>query len=736
VPSTLLRYFLKRWTWPLLGALVFYGGLLLASDMVRQSKLIFDQGASFQWLIPFLATTLPETLAMVLPMAAVLGGVLGTQALSEGSEMVASQGLGVGMRAILKPWLILSTFLLLLATFNAHMVVPRISTLQTRLEAQMMEETKTRRVRPGAEPWYLNRGPGDDVCVWVAPNNEIHLMESSPAGVQHVIAKSLAWYRDSKSNESPSLILELNDIQGCLVQGGDRVSHLQEKSQRLRIPLPDGPRLLRATPLRYYSTGQLLTLKTPQSLVELCRRITLPLSTAALLLLGIALGFSHPRFHKGGGVIKSLGVILAYYLLLQFLENQLQTGHANALYLLLLMPVLFLGSGLALLARRLRPHRSNGRFLPMLSAFLQTFEWARRVWPCIRDFLGRLKPRPAAQNPASGDARPGILARWTRHLWWRQWGAVMGTFLALDLMMEFAQLAGDISKNNLPYTIFFKYWFFNLPPFLAVVLPVAFLLGSILAFSEAAQSREWVALRAGGTSLVRWMGAGAGAWVLVLGLTVFTDAVLAPAMAGKQDVVYQQIKNRPVRAYQASPWLNLGTTGVLWHLQGDQRWGFPLKTPDRETPILLRWKAGNPQVDALAWDGLNLVQGPPVTSMFPDKALMESGRMEETNTLDLLRWQRWAPDAERATLLWSRLFNWLAGPCLLFTMLPYAFPAPRTGKGRALGLSLVAGLLFLGLQTLFGGAAKSGEIPPIWGVIAPLILLVGFGMLKLNKLRT
>jgi lipopolysaccharide export LptBFGC system permease protein LptF len=104
--------------------------------------------------------------------------------------------------------------------------------------------------------------------------------------------------------------------------------------------------------------------------------------------------------------------------------------------------------------------------------------------------------------------------------------------------------------------------------------------------------------------------------------------------------------------------------------------------------------------------------------------------------LDLFHWQKWAPDPERAALLWGRLFNWLAGPCLLFAMLPYAFPSPRGGRGSSLGYSLVAGLIFMGLQALFSGAAKAGDLPSAWGVLCPMMLLVGFGLMRLNRLRT
>ena len=84
-PRLFTRYLLTRWSLPLLGALLFYGCLLVAQEMVGISREIFQQGAPLRWLLPLLAATLPEILGMVLPMAAVLGGLLGTQNLMEGS---------------------------------------------------------------------------------------------------------------------------------------------------------------------------------------------------------------------------------------------------------------------------------------------------------------------------------------------------------------------------------------------------------------------------------------------------------------------------------------------------------------------------------------------------------------------------------------------------------------------------------------------------------------------------
>jgi lipopolysaccharide export LptBFGC system permease protein LptF len=45
-------------------------------------------------------------------------------------------------------------------------------------------------------------------------------------------------------------------------------------------------------------------------------------------------------------------------------------------------------------------------------------------------------------------------------------------------------------------------------------------------------------------------------------------------------------------------------------------------------------------------------------------------------------------------------------------------------------------LAFFGLQALFGGAARAGQIPAPWGVASPLLLLLAFGLMRLRELRT
>jgi len=746
VPSILTRYVLRRWATPFLGALLFYGFLLLSWEMVRISKEIFSEGAPLRWLVPLLLTSMPENLGLVLPMAAVLGGLLGTQQLMEGSELVAAQGLGAGRRTWTAPWCIMASLLVVLAALNAHFLVPSAARMQQRVRIHMAEEAKARFLRPGAPPWFPPGAP--DRAFWVSPGGQIHIMDSTPQGVQHLTASTMTYALEARPDGSSELKLHLSGLQGVLYQtsGTGSAIHLSQEQQVLRFVIPAGAQLLPPTPLRYESSSTLLRiLRVPAAVadtspetkdlrikaaMEFSRRTTLPLAAAALLLLGIALGFGHPRFYHGGAIIKSLGVIILYYIVMKYFENMWIGEKFKTIYPLIFVPFPFLGGGWLLLSQRLKPHHSS-RLDVVFTFLLRPF---RSHFAPLLARLGQTRDALMCWIHGKG-TRHGILRHWATLAWWRNWASVLGSLLVLNLLIEFATLAGDLSKNGVHLIVFARYWLWNLPPFMVIALPIAFLLGTLLTLSEAALNREWLALRAGGVSLLRWLWSSRWAWGLVTVLTLVLQIGIAPMAIGRSNSLYMRILNRSQIQTVTHPWLYLGSTGVLWHLQANERWGFPLKAPG-EAPILLRWQLGDPYSEALAWGGLHLVQGPPADLLFPAKALRSTANAEEASTTELLQWQSWAPDPERAYMLWGRVLGWLAGPCLLLAMLSFAFPGPRQGRGQALGAGLVAGIVFLGLQTLFGGAARASEIPAYWGVIAPLLLLFALSLLRLRRLRT
>ncbi len=731
--SILDRYTFRRWLFPVAGAVFFYGGLVLAKELVDISKEVFSLGASFKWLVPLLAMAVPEVLMLVLPMSAVLGGLLGTQQMVQSSEMVAAHGLGIGSRMFIRPFLLLALLLAGLAGLNSHILIPSTNHFQAELRTQMLEEARTRFLRTDQPPRILPGG--QDQAVWMAPDGQVHLMNVGPGGIQHMVSKSIAYSINPQEDGGHILDMQLKQLDGSLCQtGSGSVVNLHQERQDLRFKLPGTSKLLAPTPLRYLDTYELIQLKSVASRVELSRRFSLPFASVALLLLGISLGLGHPRFQSGGSILKSLGVILTYYFMNTLLENLITQAMPGALTLSLLLPWVTLLVGLWIVHRKFKPHISNTLYSKLQQILIPLNRISAALLYRFRASL-RFRSQTSESIQTAAVHSAGILDQWARALWWKGWGATFGTLVALDLLIEYATLAGDLSRNHKNLMDFIDYWFLNLPTFLNTALPITFLLGTLFALAQATQTSEWVALRAGGVSLVQLVWSSRRSWLGVLGATFLLQFWIAPMAYFKADIIYRKLINRPPLMATTDSWLYLGSTGVLWFQQGETRWGFTL-SPPRAAPILLRWKPGETFASGLPWGEMKFVQGPRAEQLFPDAAQREPIHADMSGTLDLMRWQRWAPDPNRATLIWIRILSWLAGPCLVLAMISWAFPSPRSGRGQSLGMGLVAGLLYLGLEGIFLGAAKSGEIPAPLGVLAPMVFFAGFGFLRLKWLRT
>lgn len=755
--------------------------MLSAYQVISITKEVISVGASFQrWAVPLMILSMPEIMSIILPMASVLGGLLGTRSLSESSEIVVAQGLGIGIKTLIKPWGILSICLLVLSLVNMHILVPKAYKLQKTIQLKMLEEARIRFLRPGAKPWLI---PGSlKNAAWIAPNGHMHFMEISNDKILHLVANNIKLKLTDEINDNShfnkfelfNVIIEMNDVKGSILNKfDDKVTLVQEEQHNYVTSIPSViPRWLSTTNAHIKATTQLIREYSPESTIELIRRISLPIATCTLFLLGIALGISHPRFLKGGSIGKSIVIIVTYYLINKYFENQIlfsTTTNGNSKnifpkFILLTLPIYYLLFSLIILVKKLRPRRSNiysyyyksyykkywfewiyskmaynKILLSLIKAKARCSLWSnfhnknKNLMMKIYDFLIRNKKKNKHYY-----LQKNILTSWTNNLWWKNWCSIVGTFLLLSFLVEYVTLAGKLSYSHTSMLTFIRYWLWNLPEFTSTIFSITFLLTIVLIFSQVSASQEWMAICASGVGLLKWFQSGVKSWGSVLIFTFIVQAFLSPIASKKSKLLYRQITGRqnnvnPLRE-KSNDWLYLGSTGVLWFLDNNLRWGFPLNNMNR--PILLKWTLHDKYSQILMPDTFDLIPGSDVKSLFPDKALQESTSAEETPTLDLFQWQKWAPDAERTTMMWNRLLNFLGGPCLVFGILSSIIPAPRKSSTNAFGYSLVIGLIFICLQVVFSGAAKVGDIPPFWSVASPMFILLGLGFINMRKIKT
>ena len=89
------RYLAREILLPFAAALLFLTQLLLASQILAQADVLFGAGVSAWDVLRILADLVPHLLEYVLPVAFLLGAVLGVGRLAEDREVVALSSLGI-----------------------------------------------------------------------------------------------------------------------------------------------------------------------------------------------------------------------------------------------------------------------------------------------------------------------------------------------------------------------------------------------------------------------------------------------------------------------------------------------------------------------------------------------------------------------------------------------------------------------------------------------------------------
>jgi LPS export ABC transporter permease LptG len=216
-------------------------------------------------------------------------------------------------------------------------------------------------------------------------------------------------------------------------------------------------------------------------------------------LFGVGLSLGQKKEARSAAFVVSVAAILCYYVFLRLGEQFGVPWGVPAWICMWTANLVFGGAAVWLLILNQR----EAAFDPLDPAHYVA--WLPRV----RRRPG-LPPRRArilatAESPSS---RPRF----------RLWGLLDGyiatsyfghlllatlSFLSLTLLLEFMDLVDDISQHGLPFRILFKYLAFAAPDRLTLILPVAFLVGTLTTLGLMARRNEITAMKAGGISVYR-----------------------------------------------------------------------------------------------------------------------------------------------------------------------------------------------------------------------------------------
>ena len=145
---------------PFLFGILIFTLIFVAGDLLFQAaKLVIEQGISLGVVVRLFFYRLPEVVALTLPMSSLLATLLGMSTLAAGSELIALKSLGIPFSRVLRPIVMASVLVSVIALSFNETVVPFTSLAADRLmkyeilknQASAVQEKVFLRVEEGGE---------------------------------------------------------------------------------------------------------------------------------------------------------------------------------------------------------------------------------------------------------------------------------------------------------------------------------------------------------------------------------------------------------------------------------------------------------------------------------------------------------------------------------------------------------------------------------------------------------
>jgi LPS export ABC transporter permease LptF/LPS export ABC transporter permease LptG len=778
-PPTLIRYVLRELAAPtLMGFGVFTFLLLmdfllqLAERMIRDRLPLIDVGRFFLYSVPHIVV-------LTLPMAVLVGGLVGFGRLSSDSEIIAMRSGGISLYQLAVPILLLASGATLLNLYLCLQVLPWGNSAILELQNELYNaRTLSAEVRPRV---FETRFPGYTVFVEdvVGPEGEwrrLFLADHSESSPRVVMAQSAAATVDE---ETDALWLELRE--GYIYEGGQT----PEESSVARFVgqeelIMTGAHLQGAATKddRSMSIAELeeaISVREAQGLptagfrVEIQKRFSIPMACLILGLIAVPLGISTQRHTKATGYLTAIAVIAVYYV---FIENGEKFAEEGAIPVWLGMWAANIVLGAAALF--LLWSKAGEKDFGVFDTLMRGLDWVRgrcrELWRRLRDEPAagaeRAGPAEAGGRPA-GRGFPRILDRYVLAQFVRIFALTLAGLIVVWMIIEYFEISDDVYSSGASRWVIAEFFQFRMPFIVMMALPIATTLTVLIVFSLMSKHNEVIAVLAGGTSLFR-LAAPVLVPVVALAVTQYalSDYIVPHTnlrLAGVQEKLELTNPNAGPLAQARWVWgkgrhlFNFADydpetstfQGLCVYYVDDAHW----RLGRVECSARVQWQEGA-WVATDSWRRHYLYEGEAMTSpalmRFPSGALpIEEGpeyfgteqRLPDQMSAAQLR--QHIADLEGRGFDGSKyridLQQKLAFPAIVFVMalvgIPFGFRMGRQGtlSGVAVGLTLV--VVFWLAFVLFRAIGAAGMLPPVvaaWAPHALFLALAGYITLGLR----
>ena len=560
------RYILREITgYALLGGVLFTF-ILFMRYLLPLMELTVRGVASPLDILRLIGYLLPGFFSFTIPMAVLVGILLGLSRLAADSEVTAMRASGLGVLSFVRIVSIFAVFCWILGLANSLFAAPRAAQALLNYE----DASKTSQATVAIQPRVFYEDfknyvlyaqdviPGaNGTAIW----HHVFIADLTKPESPHIITANEATVL---AGGAQTLRLELAHGSRHDISTTDPGQYDITTFATTELPMQTGQQeedshlSRRDTPMHALSLRDLWRLAhTPGPAargyqIELHYRFAFPTACLVLMLVGVPLGLSSKRGGKGAGFVATLGLVFVYYFLSSVGIAFARQGKLPPALGVWGANILFALAGILLLQQISRGGAVLELFANLGHAFTKLLNRMRRNTAAG----DQLRAQPLGDGAIMQRIRralrirfPLILDEYVMGSFLRNFALVLVSLTILFIIFTFFELIGDILRYRTPLVVVGDY-LLNLVPFiLNIVLPLCSLVAVLITFGALNRNSELTAMKATGISLYRIVAPMLVVATLLSGLLFIFDETYLPAANRRQEALLSEIKGKPAQTF-------------------------------------------------------------------------------------------------------------------------------------------------------------------------------------------
>lgn len=546
----LTRYILKEvLSHALIGGAIFTFVLFMAR-LEHLLELVVRNSSSLAIVAELFALMLPNMFTVTIPMAVLVGILLGLSRLASDSEIIAMRASGIGVWRFVAIVTMVAAAGWAIGLANTLYVAPKASAASLRLESDLLNAQASYEVQPRVfyedfKNYILyveNVRPSAGASVWT----QVFLADLSDPNMPKITTGAMATVVNQKGEGA---MMRLRDGTEHQTETGQpdhyTVSTFSQTDLPLSLTTQEDPHARSDSPILAMSNRELLERSHRKGgqwyLIELQKRFAYPTACLVLMLVGVPLGISSKRGGKSVGFVLTIGLVFLYYVLSLTGTQLARQNKVSAAVGVWGANFLFAVCGVFLL----RQMSTGGGALAALTSIGSWFKSS------AKEQTQGTSARAATVKPRMSRSHfPLILDEYVLKQFLSTFAMVLATFVMLLLVFTFFELLGDIIRNKTPLVTVGDYLINVTPNMIYTITPLSVLIAVLVVFGLLNRSSELTAMKASGISLYRIvLPVMVIACVLAVSLFVF-DEVYLPKANRRQEALRNVIKGKPAQTME------------------------------------------------------------------------------------------------------------------------------------------------------------------------------------------